>query len=71
MIQALQQRARLRGVWLDRAEGLLREDERVDAVWLFGSEAKGTADERSDIDLFVALSDAADQRAGPRSRPAV
>jgi predicted nucleotidyltransferase len=35
----------------------LRGDERVAAAWLFGSLARGDADELSDVDLFIALDD--------------
>jgi predicted nucleotidyltransferase len=44
---------------LDRVLGQVRDDKRVAAVWLFGSEAGGQADELSDIDLFVAFQEPA------------
>jgi predicted nucleotidyltransferase len=56
----LRERVRLKGSWLDRVTGLAAGDERIAAVWLFGSEADGTGDELSDIDLFVAFHDPAE-----------
>jgi predicted nucleotidyltransferase len=41
----------------DRAVAVLRADERVRAVWLSGSLARGTADDASDLDLLVAVAD--------------
>jgi predicted nucleotidyltransferase len=41
----------------DRAVAVLRSDERVRAVWLSGSLARGTADAASDLDLLVAVAD--------------
>ena len=40
-----------------KVEAVLREDERVEAAWLFGSLGRGTADDLSDIDLFVVVAD--------------
>jgi predicted nucleotidyltransferase len=56
---ALQERSRLKAAWLDRITGRLHDDDRVAALWLFGSEARGEADELSDIDVFVAFQDPA------------
>jgi hypothetical protein len=59
---ALAGRARQRDAWLADAVPRLRGDERVAAAWLFGSLARGDADELSDVDLFVAFDDgSADQ----------
>lgn len=41
-----------------RARAHLRDDDRVRAMWLGGSLARGTADEASDLDLILAVSDA-------------
>jgi predicted nucleotidyltransferase len=54
---ALAGRARQRDAWLAEAARRLRGDERVAAAWLFGSLARGDADELSDVDLFVAFDD--------------
>src|SRR5579871_2366960 len=37
--------------------GALQRDSRVMAAWLFGSIGRGTADELSDLDLFVIIED--------------
>jgi predicted nucleotidyltransferase len=42
---------------LQRVVALLQEDERVVAAWLFGSWGRHTADELSDTDLWVVVSD--------------
>jgi predicted nucleotidyltransferase len=52
---ALAERARQRDAWLADAVWRLGGDERVAAAWLFGSLARGDADELSDVDLFVAF----------------
>ncbi len=44
-------------VLYDRAVEVLAADERVRAVWLAGSLARGTADAASDLDLLVAVAD--------------
>jgi hypothetical protein len=54
---ALAGRARRRDAWLAAAARRLGGDERVAAAWLFGSLARGDADELSDVDLFVAFDD--------------
>jgi predicted nucleotidyltransferase len=54
---ALAGRARRRDAWLAEAARRLRGDGRVAAAWLFGSLARGDADELSDVDLFVAFDD--------------
>ncbi len=41
----------------DRAVAVLGSDDRVRAVWLSGSLARGTADAASDLDLLVAVAD--------------
>ena len=43
---------------LDLLTQLARDDERIVAAWLQGSRADGSADAFSDIDLYVAVSDA-------------
>ena len=53
----LRARARRRTEWLAAAVELLRDDDRVAAAWVFGSEGRGVADELSDLDLFVAFGD--------------
>lgn len=40
---------------LDRVARRLSEDPRIEAVYLFGSQASGEADDRSDVDLAVLL----------------
>lgn len=42
---------------LDRVARRLSEDSRVEAVYLFGSQASGEADDRSDVDLAVLLAE--------------
>jgi predicted nucleotidyltransferase len=42
----------------DRLEAILREDERVRAVWLSGSFGRSTEDDWSDIDVHLAVDDA-------------
>ncbi len=46
-----------RDALLLEATALLEGDERVVAAWLHGSLGRGTADEWSDIDLWVVLAD--------------
>jgi hypothetical protein len=46
------------GALFDRALDLARDDERVRALWLSGSLARGTADAASDLDLLIAVRDA-------------
>lgn len=46
-----------RDALLLKATALLEGDERVVAAWLYGSLGRGTADEWSDIDLWVVLAD--------------
>jgi hypothetical protein len=41
----------------DRAVDVLFEDDRVRAMWLGGSLARGTADAASDLDVFAAIAD--------------
>lgn len=53
-------RATARADWLARVEQALAGDGTVAAAWLFGSMAAGTADDLSDVDLFVALADPAE-----------
>jgi hypothetical protein len=53
----LRQRARRRADWLAAARQQFENDPDVVAAWLFGSEGRGDADELSDLDLFVAISD--------------
>jgi len=55
----LAQRQRDRVDWLERALVDWRADDRVVAVWLWGSGGRGTDDALSDWDLFVATDDAA------------
>jgi predicted nucleotidyltransferase len=43
--------------YLERAISLLEGDERAVAAWLYGSLGRGTSDEWSDIDLWVAVAD--------------
>ncbi len=40
-----------------KVEEVLVQDERVSAAWLFGSLGRGTADDLSDIDVFVVVAD--------------
>jgi predicted nucleotidyltransferase len=52
---------------LDKIARLLQADTRVVAAWLFGSLARGSADELSDIDIWIVVADehwsaVADQR---------
>ena len=48
---------------------LAKSDARIDVLWLYGSQAKGTANEQSDYDLAVAFNsfpeDASDKRLQP------
>jgi hypothetical protein len=48
-----------RDQFLDQVTGLVEEDPRLQALWLQGSLATGTADPLSDIDAYVAVDDAA------------
>src|SRR2546425_6746719 len=45
------------GPLFDRAVEVFSMDDRVRAMWLSGSLARGTADRVSDLDLLVAVSD--------------
>lgn len=54
MLRAYQQE---REAWLSHAHKMLEQDARVVAAWLFGSQGRGTADELSDVDLFIVLAD--------------
>ena len=45
------------GVTLDRFVGACREDTRVVGAFLGGSHAAGTADEYSDLDLYLIVGD--------------
>lgn len=51
--------ARARSQMLQRAIEVLARDERFVAAWLAGSFGRGTADEWSDLDLWVVVSDVA------------
>lgn len=57
-------RTTARADWLARVEQALAADGTVAAAWLFGSMAAGTADDLSDVDLFVALADPAEDALG-------
>lgn len=46
-----------RDALLNRAVSLLQADERVCASWLYGSLGRGTADDWSDLDLWVVVAD--------------
>src|SRR5436309_10344231 len=46
-------------VLVDRAVDVLVADRRVEAAWLHGSVARGDADALSDVDMIVAVDDAA------------
>lgn len=50
--------AQERTVLLDALEAALRTDHRVVAAWLAGSLGRGTADDLSDLDLWLAVDDA-------------
>lgn len=50
--------ARERADLLDALEVALRADDRVVAAWLAGSLGRGTADDLSDLDLWLAVDDA-------------
>lgn len=54
----LRLRARERVALLDRALAALQDDPRICAAWLFGSEARGSADALSDLDLWTVVADA-------------
>lgn len=56
-VESLQIRRDERAALLQRALEVLREDRRVVAAWLFGSLGRGDADDLSDIDLWVVVSD--------------
>src|SRR5262245_11518310 len=56
--QLLETRRVESGALLTRIVELLEVDSRVGAAWLFGSRGRGTADDLSDIDLWVAVDDA-------------
>lgn len=57
-------RAAARADWLASLEQALTGDAAVAAAWLFGSMAAGTADDLSDVDLFVAFADPAGDALG-------
>ena len=40
---------------IEKLIALAKSDARIDVLWLYGSQAKGTANEHSDYDLAVAL----------------
>jgi predicted nucleotidyltransferase len=54
---------------LEKLIDLAKSDARIDVLWLYGSQAKGTANEQSDYDLAVAFNsfpeDASDKRLQP------
>ena len=54
---------------LEKLIDLAKSDARIDVLWLYGSQAKGTANEQSDYDLAVAFNsfpeDAWDKRLQP------
>jgi hypothetical protein len=54
----LRLRAQERAALLERAGTLLQGDPRISAAWLFGSEARGSADALSDLDLWTVVDDA-------------
>src|SRR5437588_6286399 len=53
----LETRRAEREALLQRVVALLKADERVCAAWLFGSLGRGTADDLSDLDLWVVVAD--------------
>ncbi len=55
--ELLQLRRAHRDALLQRATEFLQNDRRVAAAWLHGSLGRGTADEWSDIDLWVVVAD--------------
>ena len=54
---------------IEKLIALAKSDARIDVLWLYGSQAKGTANEHSDYDLAVAFNsfpeDAWDKRLQP------
>ncbi len=56
-IKSLQIRREERAALLQRAIEVLTADARVVAAWLFGSMGRGDADDLSDIDLWLVVSD--------------
>ena len=54
---------------LEKLIDLAKSDARIDVLWLYGSQAKGAANEQSDYDLAVAFNsfpeDASDKRLQP------
>jgi predicted nucleotidyltransferase len=56
-VESLQIRREERAALLQRAIEVLTDDGRVVAAWLFGSLGRGDADDLSDIDLWVVVSD--------------
>jgi len=48
---------------LPRLIDSLASDERIEAVWLFGSRARNEADQLSDVDIAVLAGDTLDARA--------
>jgi len=58
MTQALEARSGAKDQWLADAVSVLTADDRVAAVWVFGSEGRGESDGLSDIDICVAFFDA-------------
>jgi hypothetical protein len=63
--ERLRQRARRRGDWIAAAVDRFEGDRDVAAAWLFGSEGRGEADELSDLEVIVAVADAAADRVLP------
>lgn len=58
-IRALTDYAEARDRCLKTIDGVLRDDQRVGAAWLCGSFGRGEADAWSDLDLRIAIDDAA------------
>lgn len=58
-VEGVRGRSRLRAAWCDHAALVGERDKRIAGVWLFGSEAAGTSDELSDIDIFFAFAEPA------------
>jgi predicted nucleotidyltransferase len=56
-VETLARHAAQRDAWLREIVERLEEDDRLVAAWLLGSLGNGTADELSDIDIFVVIDD--------------
>jgi predicted nucleotidyltransferase len=57
LIEALRYRQNERQQLLQACQALLHQDDRIEAVWLFGSSSRQSSDALSDLDLWTVVND--------------